>query len=78
MYLRLDLETDSLLDKLASETGSSRSHVIRLAVRELARRRLPKEARDVHPRPSPALQSAAEEILANPQTASAFERLADA
>jgi hypothetical protein len=77
MYLRLDIETDGLLDKLATETGTNRSHVIRLAVRELARRRLPKEALSARPRLSPALQSAAEQILANPQTPSAFERLAD-
>jgi hypothetical protein len=77
MYLRLDIETDGLLDKLATETGTNRSHVIRLAVRELARRRLPKEALNVRPRLSPTLQSAAEHILANPQTASAVERLAN-
>jgi predicted transcriptional regulator len=37
--LRLDEQTDALLDRLAADLVASRSYVLRLAVHELARAR---------------------------------------
>jgi predicted transcriptional regulator len=44
--LRLDVETDHLLTRLAAEMLTSRSHIIRLAIRDMAKRTLKKEPRE--------------------------------
>jgi predicted transcriptional regulator len=44
--LRLDVKTDDLLSRLAAEMLTTRSHIIRLAIRDMAKRTLKREPRE--------------------------------